>query len=265
MIMFGARGNTMKEMKKGLGYGETCSQKTIKSMLRDFMSKMEESKVLQIANSAYLKEGYILRGDFKSMAEKVFDAELINVDFSKKRKVAQEINAWTEKKTNGKIQDIIDEDEIDAEETIAVMLNAVYFKADWLRKFKCYETHDGTFHYNDNESGTVKLMQQCELFRYGVIKELNSSVVELPYEDCDMSMLIILPNSCTGLSKLEKDITKFDIFEIEKNLKELYVIVTLPKFKIEFKADLMTKNLQDVRYKNPKISMFKFLFSYRWE
>lgn len=69
-------------------------------------------------------------------------------------------------------------------------------------------------------------------FNYGLSRKLNAAIVELPYRQPGLSMLIILPNDCDGLSEVEHMLTYFT-FNYHSLFDKMYpqtVSVTIPKF-----------------------------------
>lgn len=53
-------------------------------------------------------------------------------------------------------------------------------------------------------------------------------------------MVIILPNECNGLDKLQTALSTFDLSQVSNGLSERKVIATIPKFKIETSLTLNT-------------------------
>lgn len=54
-----------------------------------------------------------------------------------------------------------------------------------------------------------------------------------------MAMFIILPNSRTGLARLEQSLKDIDIQSLSKKMYKSEVEVSIPKFKIEFEVSLV--------------------------
>lgn len=75
-------------------------------------------------------------------------------------------------------------------------------------------------------------------FKYGVFQDLDATAVELPYKDSDISMMVILPNSKTGLPALESKLNTINLSELSQNMYSEEVNVEIPKFKIEFSIEL---------------------------
>lgn len=60
-------------------------------------------------------------------------------------------------------------------------------------------------------------------------------------------MLIVLPNSCTGLSALQTALTTFDLASFDDDMGERTVHVTMPKFKTKSSFNLNAP-LSNVRF-----------------
>ena len=66
-------------------------------------------------------------------------------------------------------------------QTRLVLVNAVYFKGDWLTKFDPLHTVPGTFHAPDGDRD-VQMMQTRQPFAVGRLPELKARVLLLPYK-----------------------------------------------------------------------------------
>ncbi|XP_051721333.1 leukocyte elastase inhibitor-like isoform X1 [Ctenopharyngodon idella] len=224
-----------------------------------FMSELNKPGVpyvLSVANRLYGEQSYQFVEKFLSDTKRYYEAGLEKVDFKTKSEAARvNINKWVEKKTQEKIKDLLPEEAVDAM-TRLVLVNAIYFKGNWEKKFPKEATRDGQFKLNKNQTKPVKMMQQKSKFPLAFIPEINSQVLELPYVGKNLSMLIILPNEMeddtTGLQKLEKALTYEKLMEWTKPevMRQQEVQVSLPRFKMEEKYDmkslLISMGMEDV-------------------
>ncbi|XP_058603081.1 leukocyte elastase inhibitor-like isoform X1 [Onychostoma macrolepis] len=212
--------------------------------------------VLSLANRLYGDQSYQFVEKFLNDAKRYYEAGLEKVDFKKKSEAARvDINKWVEKKTQEKIKDLLPQGSIDAM-TKLVLVNAIYFKGNWEKKFPKEATRDGQFKLNKTQTKPVKMMTQESKFPLGFIPEINSQVLELPYVGKNLSMLIILPNviqdEATGLQKLEKALTYEKLMEWTKPsmMSQQEVEVSLPRFKMEetydMKSLLISMGMEDV-------------------
>lgn len=70
-------------------------------------------------------------------------------------------------------------------------------------------------------------------FRYGNIPQLKSSILELPYNENNLSMLIILPDLCETLANLQTKLNTIDFSKIDQHLKLTPDMqIKIPKFRI---------------------------------
>ncbi|XP_016319857.1 leukocyte elastase inhibitor-like [Sinocyclocheilus anshuiensis] len=240
----------------------TPGQKTeeqIHSSFNKFMSELKKPGapyVLSLANRLYGEQSYQFVEKFLNDAKRYYEAGLEEVDFEMKSEAARlNINKWVEKNTQGKIKDLLPQGSID-EMTRLVLVNAIYFKGNWEKKFPKEATRDGQFKLNKNQTKPVKMMQQKAQFPLALIPEMDSQVLELPYVGKNLSMLIILPNEIedetTGLQKLEKALTYEKLMEWTKpsKMRQQEVEVFLPRFKMEetydMKSLLRSMGMEDV-------------------
>ncbi|XP_029004238.1 serpin peptidase inhibitor, clade B (ovalbumin), member 1, like 3 isoform X1 [Betta splendens] len=199
---------------------------------------------LSVANRLYGEKSYQFVQDFLAKTKKCYSAELEAVDFKSNYEAARlNINSWVEKNTQGKIKDLLGNGVLDSL-TRLVLVNAIYFKGNWNKKFQENATTDVDFKLNKNDTTTVKMMHQKSKFRLTYIPEVSCQILELPYKGEDLSMLIFLPNSIedssTGLEKLQKELTLENFIEWTRPdmMNEVEVKVGLPRFKLEEKYDM---------------------------
>nr|WBB28749.1 antichymotrypsin-2-like protein [Yponomeuta cagnagella] len=219
---------------------------SIRSSFKAVSSKLRDVKgvTLNIANKVYYyKDGEtnvleVIYPELRKDAVEVFDADFEQVDFTQSAQAATHINQWVEKKTNDRIKDLLSPDDFD-KDTRLVLVNAIYFKGSWKKKFNAEMTSDQPFHVNAITEVNVPMMYQESKFRYGESAELNAQLLEMPYEGDQTSMVVVLPREVEGLEAvMTKLAAGYDLVEELDKMFETKVQVTLPKFKIETEIDL---------------------------
>jgi len=153
---------------------------------------------------------------------------------------AAAINSWVSEKTNKKVTEIVPESAIDSL-TRLILVNAVYFKGDWAKKFKSDLTKDADFHVSPTEILKVQMMFMDSKFYYGVNDELHCQAIELPYAGDTLSMVIILPDlKATSLADVEKKLTSDDLVHVHEKFRmiSLKVKLYLPRFRLDEKLSL---------------------------
>jgi serpin B len=229
MCQDGAKGNTEKELARALHFSLAKEKlhPAFQKLARDLQATSDVK--LRIANGLALTSGEV-REEFKTLLHLTYDAELFNAGD------VGPINAWVKSKTEGKIPTILEELNPNS---VAVILNAIYFKGNWLVQFDPTLTQEQPF-----KLGAGKEVSAPFMYRKGWIKLMETpgfQAVELSYKGDAFSMVVLLPKKIDGLPELEKSLNaenlKAWIAGLEKSQKrkiELY----LPKFKLETEYNL---------------------------
>ncbi|XP_063832680.1 serine protease inhibitor 3/4-like isoform X3 [Ostrinia nubilalis] len=229
------------ELLTALGIPDDASIRSGFSVVSDKLKSIK-GVTLNVANKVYVMEGaYDLHSELKQDAIKVFDAGFEKVNFEESAAAASLINKWVEDKTNNRIKDLISEDDLNRY-TRLVLVNAIYFKGTWSKKFDPMHTMDKPFHVNATTTIQVPMMYKEDNFRYGESEALNAQLLEMSYVGGEASMLIVLPREVEGLDGVLKKLAGgFDLLgEVERKMFSTKVQVTMPKFKIETEIDLNT-------------------------
>lgn len=80
---------------------------------------------------------------------------------------------------------------------------------------------------------------------YGENTQVDAKYLLMPFENSNISMMIILPNKRDGILALESTFTFVKFQNIAKIMKKESVNVRIPKFRIEFEIE-MKKVLEKV-------------------
>ena len=150
--------------------------------------------------------------------------------------------------TNAKITDLLDEGDVDGL-TRLILINAVYFKANWKYAFSTGETFQNAFKSPAGNVDTEFMSREAEV-RLLEDKERQISILELPYEDPTKSMLIILPNKGVSSDGLVDRIAGLDFSSVRTNGTFADTSYFIPKFKLKYqtylKAQMQLLGLNDL-------------------
>ena len=233
MTYAGARGETEAQMAKVLHFA--LGQKRLHPAFEELITglyaeKKKQGYQLVVANALWGQEGYGFLKEFLELTRTYYGAGLHELDFKGATEPARKtINTWVERKTKGKIKDLIKPGVLSAL-TRLVLTNAIYFKGDWASKFKEGETKESPFTLLSGKKVTVPMMNQTEEFKYMEDEKLQA--LELPYVGDKLSMVVFLPRKIDGLGDLEKSLTVESLSKWLRALRKRKVIVLLPKFKM---------------------------------
>ncbi|XP_071341834.1 serpin peptidase inhibitor, clade B (ovalbumin), member 1, like 3 isoform X2 [Trachinotus anak] len=208
------------------------------------LNKPDAPYALSVANRLYGEQSYQFVEGFLAETKKHYNTELESVNFQSSPEEARvNINSWVEKQTQDKIKDLLTQDMVDGLSRL-VLVNAIYFKGNWNKRFEEDSTVDAQFRINKNDTKPVKMMCQSSKFSLATIPEANCQILEMPYKGKDLSMLIFLPSEIEddtmGLEKLEKGLTYENFVEWTRPdlMGQSEVEVKLPRFKMEETYDL---------------------------
>jgi len=240
MTYEGARGKTRKEISKIMYFPDNNEE--LNSNFKMIIERTQSSKDIKeytfnIANSLWAqKEFNFLHSYFKNI-EKYYDAPIEMVDYknsSEREKTRLKINNWVENKTNNKIKDLLDQSALD-KDTKLVLVNAVYFLAEWQKSFNKKHTKSDMF-YTLKGKTKKEFMKQSSRMKY--YSEDSTQILEIPYKNNKASMVIFLPNKLSQFKSLKEKLNSKYLTSALKKAEYKKVILTLPKFKVEYKMDL---------------------------
>ncbi|KAJ3665415.1 hypothetical protein Zmor_000911 [Zophobas morio] len=236
MAYQGAQGTTAEKFASTLKIPEA---KTAKEGYNVVMNRLNSipNVTLLMANKVYLMERYKLLPDFSDAVTKNFLSEVQLLNFGANEAAAATINVWVEEKTKEKIKNLISKDNL-GDFTRLVLVNAIYFKGNWMHEFDKEDTRTEPFYLNDVDSVDVEMMHMTRKFHYKGVRELGAQILELPYTNDNLSMVIILPFTGKQIAEVEKNLATVDLTEITNKMMYIEITVALPRFKIEQTIDL---------------------------
>jgi len=198
----GADGKTRQEVLDTLHWTRPSDQMAAAFGAQDLQldGAVGDGAVLSIANGLWYQRGHEPRPAFLQVARQAYRAEVRIADFSADLPVSRHmINTWVEKKTGGKIVDLLPADAL-TPRTRLVLANAVYFKGRWERPFDAQRTAPMAFFTATGQSVMTPTMTRTAGFRTRGAD--GCELLDLPYAGGGLSMVILLPTTRDGLPAL---------------------------------------------------------------
>jgi serpin B len=239
MAWNGANGETKTEMATALkmsGMTEAEINEYYQIML-SALPEVDPSTKLNIANSIWYRESFPVKDEYLKVNSDYFNAEVRELDFAKPDALSI-INGWCAEKTNNLIKNPLDKISADA---MMYLINAIYFKGIWVKKFE-KDTYKANFFAEGGNTVQVDMMQQKDTFGYR--EDEMAQYLDLPYGNKAFSMTVILPreNKTTDEVLETLDTEKWD--NIINGFSTHEVQVYLPKFKTTGKYELKEPLIQ---------------------
>jgi len=185
------------------------------------------------------------------------------VDFSDANVAATKINGDVSRATKGVIPDLLQSS--DVARALFVLTNAVYFKGAWETAFDSSQTKPQPFYDHKNkEIASVPMIARTGDFNSGFSAELKAGLLEIPYANSNISMIVMLPeqkaacqqltqrfgpvrskrqtNPCQeeqGIAPTLAALTPQRVESaLQRDMESVKMLVALPKFELEKQAEL---------------------------
>jgi serpin B len=159
------------------------------------------------------------------------------------------IDDWVENKTEGMVPGLMGDEPMDPN-TVALLVNAVYFKGAWTNPFDPDKTRSGEFTLADGSKTVVEFMSAARMMNVTSSSSLGgASVVLLEYGDAtDFSAMFILPESPydDSLGSVISGLVSTPMSELLDEMYPKSVQLKLPRFNIHFGPEKLKPVLQSM-------------------
>ncbi len=197
----GAAGSTQQAMAQTLELGalSVTGMNGANSALQASLLTADPKVTLIIANSLWTQgsDSSVL-ASFTQADQTYYGATLGDLSGA-----PANVNAWISSATQGLITDILPPG--DYGKDVAVLANALYFKAPWTTAFDSTQTVTQAFTLTDGTQASVPMMHQTGSYPY--LQGANFQAVSIPYGSGRMSMLVILPSAAVSISSFVATMT----------------------------------------------------------
>ncbi|HQI70093.1 MAG TPA: serpin family protein [Bacteroidales bacterium] len=240
MTYTGARGNTEKQMGAVMHFSPNSLDFNNQNNARlKEINALNDGSTLNTytANSIWAQKDFKFKESFIGALKDSYLSSLHTVDFIKETEQSRLlINKWVETETKEKIKDLIQPGLIDYL-TRMVLVNAIYFKADWETAFDETLTKKMTFYPDETTQVPCDFMFAERDFGF-YEQENGLKAIEIPYSKGKMSMLVILPKDKNGIFGITKETGPDWYNMINTSLVKKKVKLWLPKFKTTSEFEL---------------------------
>jgi serpin B len=241
MASAGANGRTEAEFQTllypELGFAENqAAWKEFSLRLRP--QENEPPFRLSIASGAWVQAGFPIKAGFRELLKNMHDVRFESVDFrsdSARERALRGINDWVSARTEKRIKDLFSADALSAD-TRLVFANAIYFKGQWQQQFDPQQTTDRPFKVQADREVTTPTMHRDAEFAHGGIDQVH--LLELPYRDCPLSFVVVLPNRVDGLAEVERTLDGPTLQRWLETLRRSRLEVSLPKLRLDWEGKL---------------------------
>jgi serpin B len=233
MTYAGARSATETQMAGALHFD--LPQARLHAAMNQLDLELDSRAVrLDTVNQAFAQQGYEFLGSFLDVLATDYGAGMMLVDFATHTEGARTtINGWVSDQTQSKIPELVPPNVLDFN-TVLVLANAIYFKAEWLNAFDPAKTEQGAFTKADGSAVDVPMMH--EEIDLGYAEGDGWQAVEVPYSGKELTMLAILP--AVGSDGFDLELDADGLTAIVGALSQQKVALAMPRLQFACPTNL---------------------------
>lgn len=252
MVRPGAEGQTAAEMDKVLhSFGAAGQAGEVRALLAELATqnvyltkdgmpipspdpdKDAPTVELSVADQAFIQKDYSIEAAYLDSLTSAYNAGVALVDYKNASEAARQlINTWGSDQTRGRIQQILNEGDVDAM-TRLVLVNAIYLQAAWSTAFDPSLTQDRAFTTADGTTVQVPTMAIDSNYAYAAGSSYQA--VDLPYSLGGLSMTIVVPDD---IASFVNGLSAAGFQSILKAESDADVDLQLPRFSIQTRVEL---------------------------
>jgi len=241
MILVGSNANTEREIRHALQYADYLTEPDTNHAYRRIIGKLlKEGRGVDVtlANRIFLQQEFPVYEDYLNKTEKVFQAGMEAIDFSRSFNARQRVNDWVNSTTRGNIPELIKQQLSPL--TIMIIANAIHFKGAWQFPFSEGITTNMEFKIRRDDTVKVPMMIHVLDVPYVESDTLNCSMIGLPYKGTQFGLFIILPDGegLNALIELEQNLNGNNLMSLIRKMKPTSTSIKIPRLKEETTTNL---------------------------
>lgn len=230
MTANGAREQTLDQMESAFG----LPIEELNRYLRWYTASLPqgENYHLSLANSIWLTEDlrFTPNQDFLQLNADYYGADIYSAPFD--ASTCNDINSWVKDKTDGMIEEILDEINPYA---VMYLVNALAFEAQWSSVYTEYDVSDGIFTKEDGSEREVEMMHSMENV---YLEDERAAGFVKYYEDYSYAFVALLPKEGISIEEYLSSLTGAQLCSLLSNARNTQVVTAIPKFETDFSIEL---------------------------
>jgi serpin B len=243
MAYAGANANTAAQLATALGVGANndawhAGRNSLDLALASARPAPEglDPLKLQAANAIFGQQGYPFEDPFLRTLAADYGVGMQTVDYVKDAEAARAlINAWVDNQTHDRIKDLLAHGSVDAL-TRLVLVNAIYFKGNWVEQFDPNQTKPAQFTRLDGSQVQADMMHSQLDTTYAAGDGWQAT--RLAYAG-NASMFLVVPER-GRFAEIEASLTGDRVKRLADSLTTASVSLSLPKWSSASSIDLVS-------------------------
>lgn len=235
LLHAGTAGSTRQQLESFFGWPQGADVGRQLKRQRQQLLDHDTDADLRLANALWLSDAFRFRPAYLDEARQRYAATARALDFAGDPSgAATQINSWAAEQTAGLIDSVITPDAL-ADDTTAVLTNALYFEAEWALMFDGAEA--APFLFGDGREENFRLMTQTEPF--AVAERDGWRAIRLPYRGDRFAMDVIMPRERRVMEMAPSAVELEALGTLLDESRLRPVNLWLPRFEIDFDSKLV--------------------------
>jgi serine protease inhibitor len=234
MTLNGASGATRDGMLEALrvnGITPEVINNSYKN-LSEALLNVDSRVLISIANSVWTEKNFVVKKSFTDILTGYYNAESKSFDITNPLAHVA-INNWIDGKTNGLIKNMVDKLN---DNTVMLLINAIYYKGKWKSQFEVKNTAQRTFYKPGGLNVVVPMMKQTDDFK--IYQGTGFTVAEFPYGQGNFVMDVILPDDHGGVNGIIPILNESNFKNWLNQMRRRETDLSFPRFKYGYKKQL---------------------------
>lgn len=200
MAYAGTDGNTSTEIQNVFGFGANNSSfhqsyNQVTNTIKQNINNAQDNEI-NIINKIWRNTGFHFLPTFENIMNTDYLSPVVATDFLQAAAARQEINTWVGQQTKQLIPELLPNGFI-KNNTRTILVNAIYFKADWEHQFNSHTTQPQTFKTTNTTVTTDMMSDLIPTNHLRFTEDTDAEVLELFFKDKQSSIVIVLPKDQT--------------------------------------------------------------------
>ena len=234
MTLNGANGTTLDAITEALRVKGIPNEKINISYnnLTEALLNLDKRVNISIANSVWTENNFVVKAPFIDILTNYYNSESKSFDINDPLSPDQ-INLWIESKTDGLIKNMVEKLN---ENTVMLLINAIFFKGKWKSQFESDKTVTGPFVKPDGVIAEVPMMKQKSDFK--IFNGEGFVLAEFPYGQSNFVMDLILPDENVDMDNIIQILNSDSLREWIGKMIFTETDLSFPRFKYGYKKQL---------------------------
>uniref|UniRef100_A0A0N4ZTI6 SERPIN domain-containing protein n=1 Tax=Parastrongyloides trichosuri TaxID=131310 RepID=A0A0N4ZTI6_PARTI len=232
MAYAGSKGETLEEFCKVVNSDNNSNEthEYFLELINSLKEIPENSELaLTLANKIYVAHNFKILDSYSKLLKEYYEGNFENINFMEQDS-ANKINEFVSEATNKKITELVTQENFN-ENTKIVLVNCLYFKGEWAKMFKEYNTYEDLFYETESVHKKMEFMKRNDFLMHFENPDLQ--LVLLDYCDRRTQFGIILPKNKFQIENVIGNLNGDDLAEMINKVSNKGVELHLPKFKME--------------------------------